>query len=195
MHRTKPAHCSVRPSSISKPAHGNAGVNWPGPPSRWLARTSHAVLTSRRSDHASTPTASCRSDRCHLSPGLHAPHMQPPPHVQRLKLTPGRWHHAPDSCAAARHLKAMLSANRYRPAATSAPCAAHAAAAHAPYPLAIGPEEKPFTPLPTAAIELSPLRSPLASPLLQALGPCHGQRPPAKERSHLFLPKLRGLAE
>jgi hypothetical protein len=37
-----------------------------------------------------------------------------------------------------RHLKALLSADRCRPAATSTPRAAHAAAARAPYPLAIG---------------------------------------------------------
>jgi hypothetical protein len=36
------------------------------------------------------------------------------------------------------HLRALLSADRCRPTANSAPRAAHAAAARAPYPLAIG---------------------------------------------------------
>jgi hypothetical protein len=72
------------------------------------------------------------------------------------------------------HLKALLSADRCRPAATSAPHAAHAATARAPYPLAIGLEEKPFTPLPTAAVKLPPLRSTPPSPPF----PGHRRPPP-----------------
>jgi hypothetical protein len=72
------------------------------------------------------------------------------------------------------HLKVLLSADRCRPATTSAPRAAHAAAARAPYPLAIGPEEKSFTPFPTAAVELPPLRLTSPSPPF----PGHRRLPP-----------------
>jgi hypothetical protein len=61
-----------------------------------------------------------------------------------------------------------------RLAATSTPRAAHAATARAPYPFAIGPEEKPFTPLPTVTVELPPLRS--SSP--SSPFPSHCRPPP-----------------
>jgi hypothetical protein len=72
------------------------------------------------------------------------------------------------------HLKALLSVDRCRPATTSAPHSTHAATARAPYPLAIGPDEKSFTPLPTASVELPPLRSTPPSPPF----PGHHRPPP-----------------
>jgi hypothetical protein len=85
------------------------------------------------SDRASVVTTRRRvlvpADRCHLpSRPPHAAHAAAT-RVQRLYPAPGRWPRACDSCAAARHLKAMLSANHCRPVATSAPRAAHAATA------------------------------------------------------------------
>jgi hypothetical protein len=72
-----------------------------------------------------------------------------------------------------RHLKALLSADRCRQPPPSlhsrtfsrCPCT---------LPLAIGPEEKSFTPFPTSAVELPPLRSTSPSPPF----PDHRRPPP-----------------
>jgi hypothetical protein len=114
------------------------------------------------------------ADCCHLP--------SQPPRAAHIAATPcatplaGAWtlasraRHMRGRC----HLKALLSADRCRPAATSAPRGAHAAAARAPYPLAIGPKEKSFTPFPTAVVELPPLRSTSPSPPF----PGHHRPPP-----------------
>jgi hypothetical protein len=61
---------------------------------------------------------------------------------------------------------------RCRPAATFVPRAAHAATGPAPYPLALGPEEKSITTFPTVTVELPPLHLSPPSPL------CPGHRRP-----------------
>jgi hypothetical protein len=76
VHRTKPTHCSVRPSSILKLVQGHGGMNWPGPSHHWLARTRlGTVLTvcRRRPPVLHPDHASCHSDVRHLPPGLHVP--------------------------------------------------------------------------------------------------------------------------
>jgi hypothetical protein len=64
MHRTESAHCSVRPSSISKLAQGHAGMNWPDPPDRLLARVRLGAVPivpfrprAEADCHRSVPTA------------------------------------------------------------------------------------------------------------------------------------------
>jgi hypothetical protein len=74
----------------------------------------------------------------------------------------------------ARQLRGRLPPHgrRCRPVATSVPCAALVATSPAPYPLALGPEEKSITTFPTVTVELPPLHSSPPSP------PCPGHRRP-----------------
>jgi hypothetical protein len=170
VHRTEPAHCSVRPSSISKPAQGHVGINWPNPPGRWLCTRA----PGHRFDRAPTPIASAASRPRQLPPDLHAPRMQPPPTcaaplagARTLALR------ARDSCAAA----AATSRRRCRPVATSAACTTHAAVAPCVTSSHCRSRGEAVSPLPATAVERAPTplcsrRPPLLphhrTPLLQA---------------------------
>jgi hypothetical protein len=75
---------------------------------------------------------------------------------------------------------------RCQPAATSVPRTAHAATGPAPYPLALGPEEKSITTFPTFTVELPPLHSSPPSPPSTAAS----SAPPAPSTPPVASPEL-----
>jgi hypothetical protein len=122
---------------------------------------------------SSVVTAHCQvdvpADRCHLPPGLHAPHMQLPPLCSASSRRPDT---NPARVTAARSpatSQPMLPTSRHF-RSTCCTCS------HQPctLPLAISPEEKSITPLPTVTVELPPLHSSPPSPLF----PGHRRPPP-----------------
>jgi hypothetical protein len=120
-------------------------------------------LHARCSDRASTPTASYRSDRCHLLPASTRRTCSRHPVCNTHSWRPGAGiahataarPPATSRCCCRPTLPTSRHLRSTRRTCSRRPCA---------YPLAIGPEEKPFTPLLIAAVEFSPLRSSSPSP-------------------------------
>jgi hypothetical protein len=168
VHRTESAHCSVQPSSISKPAQGHAGVNWPSPPDRWLlrARLGAVPIVSFRSHcsyRARTPTASATSRPCQLPLRRVPPASRPPRAVHAAAipcaapLAGARMltSRARDSCVAA----GATSRRRYRLAAMSFPHATHPVTAPCLAPSHCRSVGEVISPLPVTATERRPLCS------------------------------------
>jgi hypothetical protein len=171
VHRTEPAHCSVRPSSISKPAQGHTGVNWPDPTGCWLARTRLGTV----------PTVHRRRP-----PAPRVAHAATIPCAVPLAGARTLASCTRDSCVTA----AATSRRRCRLAATSAPRATHAAATPCVTPSRCRSVGEAVSRLPAKAAErrtlrsLSPHSSAPLSPHSSVLGakapttPHHSRVPP-----------------
>jgi hypothetical protein len=158
VHRTELAHCSVRPSSISKLAQGHAGMNWLSPPDRRLARVCMGAVpiapfrpradTDRQRCVSTAPAAALTLATCLPASTSHACSRHPVCSVSSRRLEAGVMR-ARDRCAAA----AATSRRRCRPTAMSAPRTTHAAAAPCVTPSHYRPVGEDVSPLPATAVE------------------------------------------